>query len=372
MATTSHILPNLPPITWGMKDITFAGALEAATAITSNPWSYQDILGITGLAYRTRWYLTGDERGWDGAAPIAEEREEIALFAGSGWRLRLAAVDVAQPTLVELALNPQVTTSAPVSRPQPNGEALQFRDAIIESIDAGLPVLCKDRTSLDMSVVYGYEDDGDVVVMNDYWGVDNRLPLAEMWPFFLILTPGEPVEPMVAAKHGLVQAVYNWRRESISANSINLWGDHPPSATYLYGDQAYARWIADLEDVSDLDAQQQGQLFHASWWNLDCWFSARHYAQSYLQELAAQMEGETATALMRAAGYYQEQCRQFHATVPPHGHGMAFLGPWTGKGIAQWNDEVRANEREFLTVARELDTLATAELEAALATWPEL
>jgi hypothetical protein len=50
---------------------------------------------------------------------------------------------------------------------------------------------------------------------------------------------------------------------------------------------------------------------------------------------------------------------------------MAFLGPWSGKGIAQWNDEVRANERELLAKWREIDTGAIAEVEAALATWPD-
>jgi hypothetical protein len=48
------------------------------------------------------------------------------------------------------------------------------------------------------------------------------------------------------------------------------------------------------------------------------------------------------------------------------------LGPWTGKGIAQWSEEVRANERAALFTWRELETQAVAELEAALATWPEM
>ena len=376
MATISRRIANLPPIGWGMKDITFAGALESATAVTANPWSYQDILGITGVAFRTRWYLTGDERGWDGAAPIAEEREEIALFAGSGWRLHLGVVAMRQPTLVELSLNTQLASSTPPTPPQPNGEALQFREEIIESLDAGLPILCKDHKSLDMAVLYGYEadkaSDSEVVIINDYWGADQRVPLAEMWPFFIFLRPSEAVEPLEAARQGLAQAVYNWRRNAVPATDICVWGNHPASATYFYGDQAYAQWIADLENVEALDAEQQGQLFHCNWWNIDCLFSARHSAQGHLQEIAAQVGGETANALRRAASFYQEECRHFHATVPSRGHGLAFLGPWSGKGIAEWNDEVSANEREFLSIWRELDTQAVAELEAALATWPEM
>jgi hypothetical protein len=54
------------------------------------------------------------------------------------------------------------------------------------------------------------------------------------------------------------------------------------------------------------------------------------------------------------------------------GHKLAFLGPWSGKGIAQWSEEVRANERATLSTWRELETQAVAELEAALATWPEM
>lgn len=81
--------------------------------------------------------------------------------------------------------------------------------------------------------------------------------------------------------------------------------------------------------------------------------------------------GEAANALLRAAALYHEECRAFHATMPPHGHGVAFLGPWTGKGIAQWSEEVHSNERHFLATWRELDTQAIAEFEAALATWPD-
>ncbi len=372
MTPTSRILSNLPPLSWGMKDITFAGALESASAVTTNPWNYQDILGITGLAFRTRWYLTGDERGWDGAAPIAEEREEIALFAGSGWRLYPAVVGIRHPTLVELGLNFAEIALPPMPTPQPNREALQFREQIVESIDAGIPVLCKDRKSLDMSLIYGYEEHGETMVISDYWGADTRVPLAEMWPFFLFLTPSEPVEPLNAARQGIEQAIHNWQRATVAANSICLWNNHPSSATYLYGEEAYTRWIADLGRVGELDAQKQGQLFHATWWNIDCWHSARSNAQSYLKELAAQLDGESANALLRAAGCYDEQCRRFHATMAPHGDSMAFLGPWTGKGIAQWSDEVRANERELLASFRELDALAIAELQASLATWPDL
>lgn len=377
---TSHIVSSLPPLSWGMKDITFAGALESATAVTTNPWSYQDILGMTGLAFRTRWYQTGDARRWDGAAPIAEEREEIALFAGSGWKLHLGSIDVPQPTLVELSLNPQVTNPASATRPQPNGEALHFRNEIIESIEAGLPVLCKDRKSLDMAVLYGYAANGDngseVVIVNDYWSVDNRVPLAEMWPFFIFLRPGEAVEPVAAARQGLEQAVNNWRREAVRANEICVWGNHPSAATYFYGDQAYAHWIADLENVDGLDAEQQGQLFHCNWWNVDCLFSARTNAQGYLKELAAQVDGEATNALLRAAACYQAWCRHFHAAMSPQGphqeQKLAFLGPWSGKGIAQWDEKIRANERVLLSTWRDLDTQAVAEIEAALATWPEM
>jgi hypothetical protein len=197
-----------------------------------------------------------------------------------------------------------------------------------------------------------------------------------MFPFFIFLRPGEAVEPLMAARQGLEQAVYNWRRDAVPANEICVWGSHPPLATYFYGDAAYAQWIADLESVDDLDAEQQGQLFHCNWWNVDCLYSARTHAQGYLKEIAAQVDGETANALLRAAAYYQEWCRAFRATMAQpgqrEGHKRAFLGPWTGKGIAQWSEEVRANERAALSTWRELETQAVAELEATLATWPEM
>ncbi len=77
-------IEGVPVLTWGKgKDCTFAGALEAALGVTKFPYSYTDIMGMTGLAFRTRWYQgrTGDK--WCPSSPVGEFPDEIAAISKS-------------------------------------------------------------------------------------------------------------------------------------------------------------------------------------------------------------------------------------------------------------------------------------------------
>lgn len=55
-------IDGVAPLRWGnSRECTYAGALEAALAVTEHPVSYNDIMGLSGLAFRVRWWASAGE-----------------------------------------------------------------------------------------------------------------------------------------------------------------------------------------------------------------------------------------------------------------------------------------------------------------------
>ncbi|MAF11821.1 hypothetical protein CMK11_15345 [Candidatus Poribacteria bacterium] len=58
-ATVSHegdtaLIQGLPKFGFPAKMSTYVGALEAALAVTEHPYDYTHLMGVSGLAFRTR------------------------------------------------------------------------------------------------------------------------------------------------------------------------------------------------------------------------------------------------------------------------------------------------------------------------------
>ena len=54
--TNRVLIEGVPGLAWGTgKDCTFAGALAAAMSVTEHPYSYAELMGLSGLAFRVRW-----------------------------------------------------------------------------------------------------------------------------------------------------------------------------------------------------------------------------------------------------------------------------------------------------------------------------
>ena len=71
-------IENVPALAWGKgKECTFAGALEATTAVTAHPEKYSDLMGWSALAFRVRWYHgTNGQPRWCMSSPVGEMPEE--------------------------------------------------------------------------------------------------------------------------------------------------------------------------------------------------------------------------------------------------------------------------------------------------------
>ena len=149
-------IEGVPTLGWGRdKECTFAGALEAALAATKQPRKYSDLMGLSSLAFRVRWYQGKGGRDWCPSCAVGEQPgEEVdAVGQGIGW---------------------QFHCEGRLGQAEPHME--QFTPEIAASINAGLPVLAYEPR-LNLDVVYGYEDGGKLLLLRDYFQGETPLRL---------------------------------------------------------------------------------------------------------------------------------------------------------------------------------------------------
>jgi hypothetical protein len=141
-------VPTLKPV--AVRDLKlpcFAGALESCLHVTRHPSNFIDIIGSSGLAFRTRWRVTGDGPIGCPCSPVGEcESVAKAVEKSLGWRIEGHWGDVGGWK------NPDLQRVIP---------------DIISSIDGSMPVFVIDK-HLDSAVIYGYTDDGDFLVHTYY------------------------------------------------------------------------------------------------------------------------------------------------------------------------------------------------------------
>ena len=321
------ILEGVPTLRWGRgKDCTFAGALEAATAVTDHPYSYSDLMGFSGLAFRVRWH-----EQWCPSCTVGEMEEEItAVSKATGWKLRVKLGDGG-----------------------PDME--RFTGEIVGDVNAGRPVLVYPP-DLNVAVAFGYEDAGKTLLLRDYMKREDTAKLATGKLGFLLMFLGEhrngmPLKDAVVAS--LRIALHNWRRGI---------GNEGPG-DYWYGEAAFKRWMEDLSRTEELDDGEQRKLFFVGWLNFNTVADARKTAVTFLREHASLFDGAARKALERVAAIYDEEGKVMGGV---YGAKDAFLGGWSRKSFDDWTPDVREREREILADLSSRDAAAIAEIEKAL------
>ena len=320
---TSNVLSNIPPLKWGTgKECTFVGALESALVGTDYPCTYETMMGVTGLAFRTRWFRGTDGRLWCGSSPVGEFPEEIeAARKATGWELRL---EIRRDETGEFRKGVE-----------------EFVPDIVASINEGKPVLSYGPV-LNMCVIHGYEDGGETLLVHDYGQPEDTVPmkLADMHCFVMFLgAHSDPLPPGDGLKRALQTAVRNWRREP----------DPHPKGHYLFGEGALRGWADDIGLYDELTDEQRGNLFSVSSWCFCSMADARVAAVKFLR----------GNGLDAPADLYQQEVDLFSSVFEAKN---AFLGPCSGKSAAEWSADVRQREREILTRAREIEATAVAAL----------
>ncbi len=325
-------IEGVPALPWGQgKECTFAGALEAALAVTAHPYSYADVMGLTGLAFRVRWSNEDTKTKWCGSCAIGEMPDELTDVGRlTGWAL---------------------PTDTQSGEDQPDTDTI--RRKIVASIDAGRPVMAY-ASCLEMAVVYGYADGGGTLLVSDY-RIDQpfRLPVEKIGPLQTYL--GERAEPPSrrdALIEALKTAVVNWRRERHDGGIAGR--------EYLYGDAALKAWMQDLDAADALPEDKKDAFFRLNGWNYRSWKDARAVAVTFMEGRASLLNEEARDALMRAARLYQEELDYLANWEKTH-------RSWSVESVDAWTDAVRNGQRESLSIARRNEIKAIAEIEKALA-----
>ena len=329
------VLEAVPTLGWGRdRECTFIGALEAALAVTPHPYPYSDLMGCSGMAFRVRWqHRNRPEDGWCPSCTVGEFPEETeAVSRATGWQFR------------------HVTHFD-----DPAPDMARYAPEIVAAIDAGRPVVGYPD-HWNVAVVHGYEDGGKAFLWRDYVkpGPSTRLPADQTgrWLMFLEAHTGPPAEREAVAE-ALRLAVRHWRR-----------GRGPgPQDSYLYGDAAYAQWIADLGATAGFLEEQRGAVFFLGWWSFSTLLDARLAATAFLRDHLGALGEEARRELQRALDTYE---REVALLQRPFREGGAFLGAWSGKSLEHWTPEVREREQQVLREARGLEAEAVTHLEAAL------
>jgi len=322
----AKVIDNVPVLGWGRgKECTFIGALAAATSVTEHPYTYEQLMGYSGLAFRVRWHHLSAEPGkrWCPSCAVGEMDEEILAAAkATGWEL---------DTRVHADLE-------------------DIRQLVVASIDAGKPVVAYDD-GLNMTCLYGYGEGAKTYLHRNYSGSDEPWiqPVDKAsWMWIFLGEHSDPPPPAESVRAALKMAVRHWTRGTAKTG---------PSE-YLYGRSAYDTWMADLAAADALDEKDAAGLLSVSWWVMYTLADARAAAVTFLRESAGLFDGPAAEAINRAADGY-EQLRQFLGERV-FGAKDCFLDR---ENLAGWTEEVRAREIEILTEAARLDAAAVAEIE---------
>lgn len=335
-AGDEKIISGTLTLGWGtLHDCTFCGALESALAATAHPYDYVTLMGVSALAFRMRW--------WAGhlghpmfcmSSPVGEMMQEHLLISrATGWKMES------------------------VTRFGPPSPMVDQQQAIVQSIDQGLPVIVY-HPRLDCAVLHGYRKKGESLLVRDYYGgpEGTTTTIDQLGPQITYFREHqEPITPLNAAIMGVKMAVSQWYRADGGPGSAK--------GQYLYGTVAYAAWINALSRAEALTDADRKLLFQVNWWNFSSLVDARSAAGRYLRNIVGLLPEPARQSLLAAAEVYDQSVAKMGQVFQTQD---IFTGPWTGKTINDWTQSTRRQEQILLHDLLALDEKAIAHLRRAV------
>jgi hypothetical protein len=325
---------------------TFAGALEAALSLTERPYSYEDIMVLSGMAFRTRWF--DGENGPTGCpcAPVGETPDvKRRLPARTGWQIDEYAADGWDKPVMQ------------------EGKA-----AVVRSIDAGRPVPVVDR-HLNSVVAYGYAEGGDVLLIETLLDGAYECPLSGLGQdpslAHVLKGPEEPPPFPQVFRDVVRDAAERWyavQSEFIPDRLKN-------------GRAALRAWIGGLERHEELATKvNPGKLLLYHLWAYKHLWDARRAAANFLHEHAATYPAAQ-EAILEAAGLYRQEAELLGAAYDDRG---TYIGSFEDLGACigssgyedtdatQWTPDMRRRERRILAECLDLERAAVEAMEQAV------
>lgn len=332
------------------KTCTFAGALEVALSLTERPYSYEEIMALSGMAFRTRWYdgengPTGCPCALVGETPDVKKR----LPAAIGWQIDEYAAD---------------GWDKPIMR--------EAREAVVRSIDAGRPVPVVDR-HLNSVVAYGYAEGGEILLLQTLGDGAYECPLSELGQSpslaHILHGPEEP-PPFPQVFKGVVSdAAVRWYRVKAEFIPDKLKN----------GQAALQAWIRGLEQHEELATKvDPGRLLFYHLWAYKHLWDARRAAANFLGQHAAIFPAAQ-EPLQRAADLYRQEADLLGAAYDdPRTYIGSFedLGTRIGSSgyedtdASMWTPEMRRREGQMMCDALALERSAVEAMQDAVAAMP--
>lgn len=321
------------------RECTFMGALQAALASTARPYSYGDLMGYSGLAFRTRWFDNpahektdwGSSR-WHPVSPDGGGAAELAaLTAATGWQFRAEKLDRDPDAVSRQAL---ITD-------------------IVLSINDGLPVVIGRNT--DTACLYGYHIHSMNVFLRDYQHPqEGELRVSDRDGDFdgaVVFLQGLADEP--DPRQALLAALRAAGQEA----------RQPAAGQFRHGLDALDSWRQALADYETCSAEERELLYLVNWWTLLHLADARQAAADFLAAHADLLAGERQQALREAYALYKQEAQTLLAFCEGNRRFLVWWGGGAKPG--EWTAESREAQRALLGQVRQTEEQALAALERA-------
>lgn len=246
------------------KDCTFIHCLEVVLEACGRKISYDTLMAVSGMAFRTQFRVDG----WDvgNSDPLVGDNRLEDLFAAVGWEFEVRVVRRDEFT-----------------------EERALHLAIRRSIDGGVPVLAANIIPPeDWGIITGYRR-GRQYLCRSY--NDNALRLdmpSKGWPTAVVILTKQ-LSPPVREK---------LRLDAVK-RAIELF-ERRATGRYAQGARAFDEWCQSLRTATDRT------YVHSNFWTYICLIDARSAAGRYLRSVASDFGGRSSFVSQAAEAYERE------------------------------------------------------------------
>jgi hypothetical protein len=313
----------------GDKESSPHAAQEAAMQAVGEATTYDDLVGVSGLAFRMQVhkdFCPSSPHPCCGFRCVARSTQalpwDVRFFDFFGKKAEDAA------------------------------KVKEARQAVVESIERGVPV---QYGSEEDGVIVGYQKGGEEwLCLHPYRDKGAKTFDETKWPWGIVVFTG-PKEKRPSRRELAVGAL----RQAIEMAKTERSGD------YWVGFKAWDVYLQKLEalDGADDKARQGAMLGNA--WIYECLAQYRGVAACYLRGVADEFPPEAAKHLRRAAELY---ARMSDEVLRDKEHCVVTIAPypWALKEGKTWTSEMRREQLRRLRAALPLEREAIQEIEAAL------
>lgn len=297
------------------RDNTFMHSLELVLDATGRKIGYDELMGISGLAFRLQFRVDR----WDVGNPDGLVGEDClkVLFPAVGWNYEVRIV-----------------------RLEEVDEVAALRLAIRRSINRGVPVLAANVIPPeDWGILTGYDGNKRWLCRSYNGGAAVTNKPAKGWPTAVVLLTRRLARPSARKAH-----VASIRR------AVELF-EQRKSGVHALGDKAFDHWCQSLHSVRDRS------YIHANFWTYIGLIDARSAAVRYLKAIAKEF-GPRRTHLIKASNWYDKEVRLLLEGLDhvPQARAPKSLPPI----------EMRKRQIDVLRRARKMERNAIASLKRAL------